>query len=224
MAGLIRLFRSWPAEPSCLQRWSDGVFIMKTITLLFCAGFVAATVSGCGRNEEPTPPVQTPAAKPEPAPTPTPSKAVSEVKMALESAPKAVEAVVDQAATQAQGLIDQTKALLSEKKYQDALGAVQKLASLKLSPEQQTLVAGLKTELGKMGGSIEKGIASLKEVAANKDYAGGMTLAKELASYQLTPDQKKVVDGLKLELQKLAGSQATEEGKKALGGVLDPKP
>jgi len=131
---------------------------------------------------------------------------------------------VDQTTTQAQGLIDQAKVLLSEKRYQDALGAVQKLAGLKLKPEQQTLVEGVKSELGKMGGSIDQGLANLKEVVAKKDYAGGMTLVKDLASYQLTPEQKKVVDGLKLELQKLAGSQAADEGKQALGGLLERKP
>jgi hypothetical protein len=40
----------------------------------------------------------------------------------------------------------------------------------------------------------------------------------------LTPEQKKVVDGLKLELQRLAGSQAADEGKQALGGLLERKP
>jgi hypothetical protein len=198
---------------------------MKIIALLCGAALVVAAVSGCGRNEESTPPAQpTPAARTEPAPTSAPGGVLSEAKTALESAPKAVEAAVDQAVTQAQGLIDQTKALLSEKKYQDALGGVQKLASLKLSPEQQTLVGGLKTELTKMGGAIEKGIAGLKEVVAKKDYAGGMTLLKDLANYQLTPEQKKVVDGLKLELQKLTGSPAAEEGKKAVSGLLEPKP
>ena len=201
---------------------------MKTITILFCAGFLAATSSGCGKKEEAPPAVsrspQSPsAAKSESTPSPSPS-AASEVKAATEAAPKAVETVVNQATTQAQGLIGQTKALLSEKKYQDALGAVQKLAGLKLNLEQQTLVEGLKVELGTMSGSIEKGIANLKEVAAKKDGTGGMTLVKELASYQLTPEQKKVVDGLKLELQKLAGSQTAEEGKKALGGLLERKP
>jgi hypothetical protein len=207
----------------------EGVFGVKTITILFCAGFLAATSSGCGKKEEAPPAVsrspQSPsAAKSGSTPSPSPSNPASEVKAAVGTAPKAVEPVVNQATTQAQGLIDQTQALLSEKKYQDALGAVQKLAGLKLNPEQQTLVEGLKTELGRMSGSIEKGIANLKEVAARKDYTGGMTLTKELASYQLTPEQKKVVDGLKLELQKLAGSQAAEEGRKALGGLLERKP
>jgi hypothetical protein len=198
---------------------------MRTFTILLGAGFLAVATCGCGKKEEAPAPVQpTPAARSESTPTPAPTNPVSEVKAAVETPAKAAETVVDQASPEAQGLIDQAKTLLSGKKYQDALGAVQKLAGLKLSPEQQTLAAGLKTELGAMGSSIEKGIASLKDVAARKDYAGGMTLVKELAGYQLTPEQKTVVDGLKVELQKLAGKQAAEEGKSALGGLLQPKP
>jgi hypothetical protein len=208
---------------------------MRIITCLFCAGFLATAV-GCGKKEEappaPTPPVASrPAPPPATPPPPAPSAPATEVKAATNPTAKAVDTAAQVAAAispeetaKAQGLIDQAKALLSEKKYQDALAAVGQLATSKLTPEQQTLVSGLKTELGAMSGSIEKGIASLKDVVAKKDYAGGMTLVKDLASYQLTPEQSKVVDGLKLELQKLAGSQAAQEGKKALGGLLDGKP
>jgi hypothetical protein len=194
---------------------------MKTLTLLACAGFLTAAICGCGKKEEAPPPTPPP---PSPAPAAAPSSPAAEVKAVAETAAKTVESAATEAATQAQALIDRTKALLGEKQYQDALASVGQLASSKLTPEQQTLVSGLKTELTQMGSTIQKGITSLKDVVAKKDYAGGMTLVKDLANYQLTPQQKQVVDGLKLELQKLAGSQAVQEGANAVGGLLSPKP
>jgi len=201
---------------------------LRLLAILFCAGFVVVLSSGCGKKEEAplagSAPLQPSATPTESTLPPSPGIPVPEMAVVTEVAPKAVATVMDQTTTQVQGLIDQTKALLSEKKYQDALGAAQRLASLKLNPEQQTLVEGLKVELGNMGGSIDNGFANLKEVVAKKDYAGGMTLLKELTSYQLTPEQKKVVDGLRLELQKLASSQPADEGKQALSGLLERKP
>jgi len=51
--------------------------------------------------------------------------------------------------TQAQGLIDQAKTLLSESKYQAAVDTLQKLSSLKLTSEQQTAVNDLKAQIQK---------------------------------------------------------------------------
>jgi hypothetical protein len=208
---------------------------MKTVKALLMAASVSACVVGCGQKEAPAPP---PAARePQAAPAPPPSAAaavkqtvdntVVEAKKVAADAQKAAETAavetkkaVDEAGRQAQALIDQTKAMVRENKYADALGGLQKLASLKLNPEQQTLVEGVKVEVTKLGGDIDKGITNLKTVASQKDYAQGLTLLKQLAGYQLTPEQHQVVDGLKAELQKAAGSKAGDEAKKALGNVL----
>jgi hypothetical protein len=61
-------------------------------------------------------------------------------KMAV--APAATEA-------QAQGLIDQAKTMVSQNKYQGAVDTLKKLSSLKLTPEQQTVVDGLKAQIQK---------------------------------------------------------------------------
>jgi hypothetical protein len=192
--------------------------MMKTMKPLLLAVSLSAVMIGCGQKE---PPAAAPSATPPTASTSGPGPgAVEAVKQTVESAQQVVQKTVDEASAKAQALIDQAKTMVSEKKYSDALGALGTLANSKLSPEQQTLVQGLKVEVAKLGGDIEKGITNLKTVVAQKDYTQGMNLVNQLTNYQLTPDQQKVVDGLKAEVQKALGGKATGDATKALGNVL----
>jgi hypothetical protein len=189
-----------------------------------CVLLLAGLLAGCGQKEQSTP---APSGTREPASgqgavetaKQAADTATAEAKKAADTAQK----TVDQATAQAQILIDQTKTFLSQNKYQDALAGMQKLRGLTLSAEQQKLVSDLKTQVQKLGGDIEKGIGDLRTLVSEKKYTDATAMVSKLTNYQLTPDQQKLVDDLKAQLQKALGGQAADEGKKALGGLLPPK-
>lgn len=126
---------------------------MKTtfpcIGLIAVAAFVFA---GCGKKEEP-PTIQHETAKTGTSVAEAAGKTAEAVKT---EAAKVTEAVKTEAATaaatatsQAQSLIDKAKALVAEKKFQDASAALQQLGNLALTPEQQKTVNELKEQIAK---------------------------------------------------------------------------
>jgi len=150
------------------------------------------------------------------APRTTPGSAVEQGAKLTETA----QAAVEQATAQAQALIEQTKALLSEQKHVEAASGLEKLAGMTLTPEQQEMVAELKVEAGKVGQAIEGDLGEIKTLVAEKRYQEASAKLTELADVQLTPEQQQLVEELKEEIQKGLSSEAVESGKKALDGLL----
>lgn len=76
------------------------------------------------------------------------SKAVESVKTSVANTLSDTTTKTDVAATSTtQGLIDKAKALVNDKKYQDALASLAELGTAQLSPEQQKVVSDLKTTI-----------------------------------------------------------------------------
>lgn len=181
----------------------------------FSLGLVAVTASlwvGCGRKEQP----------PAGSDAPRPTASTSTTPAAAPSRPLAETAqqVVDKASEQAQALIEQTKAFLSEQNYAAAAGGLEKLAGMSLTPEQTELVKELKVEAAKVSDVVGTKLGEVRKLVDEKKYQEASAQLAEMANVQLTPEQRQLVEKLKAEIQKGLSGQAVESGKKALGGLL----
>jgi hypothetical protein len=136
----------WPNEPTKTER-SANMKNAKIATLLALASAFSLII-GCGQKEQtaPEPPAKVEKA-PEAAPAEMP-KAVEAPAPAVAAAPEvtpAATATIDQAQSQ----IDKVKSLLADNKYAEALTALKELSAMKLTPDQQTMVDGLKAQVEK---------------------------------------------------------------------------
>jgi hypothetical protein len=103
-----------------------------------------ALVISCGKKEEAAPPTQSEAPKAVTAPVAEAQKAVETQAAATQQAATAqAQGIAAQATDMAKGAIEKAQALLADKKYADALTALQALALQSLSPENKALVDGL---------------------------------------------------------------------------------
>ncbi len=143
----------------------------KGITIVALMAAVVM-ISGC-KKEEPAPPA-TPSEKPAATITPAPTaeqtatqaadavkKTASDLTNTATNAMKQATATMALANEKFQGLVDTTKKLMGDNKYEEAMKIVNQLLAEKLSPEQQTIVNQLKEQ-------IEKALSSKLGEAATK--------------------------------------------------------
>ena len=143
---------------------------MKRIVIAASSLMVVAYLTGCRQSTESTPTETGDAATTTDTRTTTEkvtdsvkeaakpvveevNKAVEAAKPAVEEAAKevkeAAETVVADTTTKANDLIAQAKKYISETKYSDATNILNQLSNMKLTPEQEKLVADLKTQVQK---------------------------------------------------------------------------
>ncbi len=93
------------------------------------------------------------------------AKKTAEAAKLAEAASNQLAQANAQATEKANGLIDTIKKLIGESKYQDALKALADLTALKLTPDQQKIVDGLREQ-------INKGLAQQATGGATKALDG----------------------------------------------------
>jgi len=80
----------------------------------------------------------------------TAEKVAADVKQTAQETTAAAGNKIATLKAEAQNLIDKTKTLINDQKYQDALNSLKQLSNLSLTPEQQKTVNDLKAQLEKI--------------------------------------------------------------------------
>jgi hypothetical protein len=70
---------------------------------------------------------------------------------------------------------------------------------------------------------VERLIAEVRDLIAAQRYLEAREVLQKLLAMEVTEEQQRQVDGLKAELEKNLSGRALEEGRRALGGLLDGK-
>jgi hypothetical protein len=151
---------------------------------------------GC-KKEEPV----SPAAKEAPS---APTEAAPAAKLALPSETNSL-------ATEGKTAVEETTT--SVKETIQATTEAAKQAVTQLAPQSDATAGGLTTQVQ---GIIKKA----QDLVGEKKYQDALSALQQLANLTLTPEQQKVVDDIKAQIQKAVASQTLQDAAKSIPNPL----